>query len=153
LESAPAIPAARDPRSRLGLMQYLDTPLKLVGLAGEDLAQWYEQAKGLSDLFEERERQTVSGFFMGIAAMAMFSAQGLLTGAEHESSLVTPTDFTAPDDHQRDDIGTLMAHVMAVMDKPETRPNVRETWRQVLVALMRNRDVLAGRLEGREGQK
>jgi hypothetical protein len=134
-------------------MQYLDTPLKLVGLAGEDLAQWYEQAKGLSDLFEERERQTVSGFFMGIAAMAMFSAQGLLTGAEHESSLVTPTDFTAPDDHQRDDIGTLTAHVMAVMDKPETRPNVRETWRQVLVALMRNRDVLAGRLEGREGQK
>jgi len=45
-----------------------------------------------------------------------------------------------------------MAHVMALMDSPETRPKVRETWRQVLVALMRSRDVLAGRLEGRKGQ-
>jgi len=66
--------------------------------------------------------------------------------------VVTPTDITAPDDRQRDDIGVLMAHVMALMDSPETRPKVRETWRQVLVALMRSRDVLAGRLEGRKGQ-
>jgi hypothetical protein len=42
----------------------------------------------------------------------------------------------------KDDIGTLVAHILALTDDPDTRPAVRAVWYAFIAAVLRNRDAL-----------
>jgi hypothetical protein len=87
--------------------------------------QMCEQARQVENRFAPRERPNVSGVFANLAISA------LLFDERHEGRgplSVIPTDATAPDDHFRDDLGTVMAFVLILEGDPWTLPGVRTAW-------------------------
>lgn len=100
----------------------------------------------LTRLFTSRERPTVARFFSGLATMTWIASLGRTEpGAVRASHLLTLVDPTAPDDHQRDDIGTIMAWAIAQNDDGEARPKTRAAWRALIAALTRSRYKLESR--------
>jgi hypothetical protein len=123
---------------------FLGIRADLTGLVGDDLEQFIRQANEVAAVYEERERSVVAGALSGLALVAWLRAATTIEGKEWPAgiSLHTPLDPTAPREHSRDDIGTLMARCMAMEDGPETRAAVRIVWRRIVVALSYARDEL-----------
>lgn len=97
----------------------------------------YEQARQIENRFAPRDRPNVAGVFANVAMSA------LVLNARTEGQGVTsviPKDVTAPDDHYRDDLGTVMAFVLILEGDPWTLPGVRAAWAKVRRDLEAERD-------------
>jgi hypothetical protein len=107
---------------------YIELRLPLEELSDIERGQLYEQARKLGDIFlDDRMRQTIGGVFLNIAGAVLISGEPV--------THVVPTDYTAPDDQHRDDIGTLMAWLIAMRDDPGTLRGVRAVWDKALTDL------------------
>jgi hypothetical protein len=114
----------------------IEVRLPVESLSEEDRKQIADQARALRSQYRFRYRETINGVLLGIEISALYGGREMPTfGGSH-----SPADPTAPPDHHRDDVGTLMARVAALMDADETRPAVRRAWGKVLADLAHERD-------------
>ena len=106
-------------------------------LTAFERGQMYEQARQIENRFAPRDRPNVAGVFANLAISALvFNAR---TDGRGVTSII-PKDVTAPDDHYRDDLGTVMAFVMVLEGDPWTLPGVRAAWTKVRRDLEAERD-------------
>lgn len=61
---------------------------------------------------------------------------------EWEHLLYSVIDETSPAEHVKDDLGTLMAHALAMFERNETRPAVRAVWLAFIGAVKANQAAL-----------
>lgn len=106
-------------------------------LTAFERGQMYEQARQIENRFAPRDRQNVAGVFANLAISALvFNAR---TDGQVVTSVI-PKDVTAPEDHYRDDLGTVMAFVLILEGDPWTLPGVRAAWTKVRRDLEAERD-------------
>lgn len=104
------------------------------GLTTEERTQFY-QAADLGALFGPRERENITGVFLNMASLALYI--GPHADDAGGASSVIPTEWTTPTDHFRDDLGTIVAFPLRLVDDPATFPAVARGWASVMDDLKR----------------
>jgi hypothetical protein len=118
------------------------TPVSFNELSADDLVQLREQAAALLARFAGSDRLTEDLLFLLVKAAADEMESRAKDDTEWEHQLLSVVDWTAPPEQVKDDIGTLVAHILALTDDPDTRPAVRAVWYAFIAAVLRNRDAL-----------
>ena len=116
-----------------------------------DLGQLIEDAEALAGEYDRRDRQHVASSFSGLASLAYSELEDRDMNERdwRESAWVTiPVDFdpTSSAEHNKDDLGTVMAHSMAMAERTDISDDLAHVWFQIVRQLARERDRL--RLEG-----
>ena len=110
-------------------------------LTAFERGQMYEQARQIENRFAPRERTNIAGAFANLAISALvFDARTDGSGVIS----VIPKDVTAPDDHYRDDLGTIIAFTLVLEQEPWTLPGVRAAWAKARQDLKAERDRTLG---------
>lgn len=110
----------------------------------EDIAY---RASELGWQYHLRGRSMVGSYFLGLAGAAEDAAEARRT---HDDTMMCgdisiPFDETAPPEHCKDDLGTIIAHVPVFMDAEDVSSDVVWLWRRVLIDLLYQRDELRRR--------
>lgn len=99
------------------------------GAALEDLRQVQDQALRLADRYAARP--DLRGIFDVVAMIALVNRARPDPRITHTGAVVM-TDETTPLTQQIDDVGTAMAHVMALWESEETSPGAKRIWLELL---------------------
>jgi hypothetical protein len=93
----------------------------------EERRQFHAQARSLGERFETRDRQNVSGVFFNLALSAIVITPLPLQGGARAraSGSVVPTEWTTPADQFRDDLGTIVAFLLPLLEDPGVLPGRR----------------------------
>jgi hypothetical protein len=112
-----------------------------------DLEEFARQADEIDWRYHTRGRQMVASYFLGLGSAAAGEVEARRSH-EHPADSVDisiPFDATAPAEHCKDDLGTVMAHVLVLVDNQETSEEVNRLWYRVLIDLLYQRDELRRR--------
>ncbi len=112
-----------------------------------DLERFAEQADAIGWRYYRRGRKMVADDFLGLGSAAAGEVEAR-RGYDAEADSVDisiPFDATAPAEHCKDDLGTIIAHVLALVDDDESSEEVVRLWRRVLIDLLYQRDELRRR--------
>jgi len=114
----------------------------------DELKDFADQADEIGWSYHRRGREMVASFFLAIGG----AAEGEVEERRKRDGdravgvdVSIPLDPTAPPEHLKDDIGTILAHVLALVDNEETSTEVNDLWRRVLIDLLNERDELRRR--------
>ena len=118
------------------------TPISFDKLSGDDLRQLRDQAAELVGRFEGSGRLTEDLVFLLAKAATDEAESRFADDTEWEHHLYSVIDETSPAEQVKDDLGTLMAHALAMFDRNETRPAVRAVWLAFIGAVRSNREAL-----------
>lgn len=114
----------------------------------DGLLAFAEQADEIGWSYHKRGRQTVAGFFLAVGGAAASEVEERTARGGDRAVCVdisVPLDPTAPAEHLKDDVGTILAHVLALVDNEETDSEVNALWRRILIDLLHERDELRRR--------
>ena len=116
-------------------------------VSDEDLEWFAEQAYPIGGLYHGRGREMVASYFIGLASAAAGEVEARAAHEDPADSvdISIPFDPTAPAEHCKDDLGTIIAHVLGRVDDEESSDEVVWLWRRVLIDLLRQRDELRRR--------
>ena len=116
-------------------------------LSNDELEEFARQAEALGWDYHRRGRQMVASYFLRLAGAASGEVKDRARHLERAISvdISIPLDETAPGDHQKDDIGTVLARILQLMDDLEVSEDVNWVWRRIFVELSRQRDELRRR--------
>jgi hypothetical protein len=113
----------------------------------DELLEFAAQAYEIGSDYQRRGRTMVADYFLGLAGAAAGEAEDRERRLESADSvdISIRLDETAPGDHRKDDIGTILARVFQLMDRFDSEDDVRHLWERVFVELSRQRDELRRR--------
>lgn len=113
----------------------------------EDLKDFASQADEIGWSYHRRGREMVGSFFLAIAGAAEGEVEERRRTGERAVcvDISIPLDPTAPPEHIKDDIGTVLARVLRLVDNEETSMEVNDLWRSVLIDILSERDELRRR--------
>lgn len=117
------------------------------GMDAEDYEDVAHGAYAVGWRYHYVGRSMVAGFFLGLAGAAEEAAQAK-RGRDDALMCIDisiPFDETAPPEHCKDDLGTIIAQVLAFMDADDMSSDVTWLWRRVLIDLLHQRDELRRR--------
>jgi hypothetical protein len=106
------------------------------------LKQLRGQAAGLAARFEDSGRLTEDLLFLLAKAASDEIESRSEDDTEWEHQLLSVVNSTSPPEQVKDDIGTLLAHVLGLVERPDTRPAVRAVWLAFVDAIRKNRAAL-----------
>ncbi len=112
-----------------------------------DLEEFAAQADEIGWLYHRRDRKMVADYFLALGGAALGEIE---SRREYEDRALSvdisiPFDPTAPAEHCKDDLGTIIARVLVRVDERETSEGVARLWRRVLIDLLYQRDELRRR--------
>jgi hypothetical protein len=125
--------------------RFIELQVPLEDMTAFERGQLYEQARQIENRFAPRDRPNVSGVFANLAISALMHNPA----ERYASTSAIPKDVTAPDEHYRDDLGTIMAQAMILEGDPWTLPGVRAAWAKVIRDLQDERDRMFGTHQGK----
>lgn len=114
----------------------------------EDLEEFARQADEVGWSYHRRGREMVASLFLAIGGAAELEVEERRRRGGERAACVDvsiPLDPTAPAEHAKDDVGTILARVLALVDNEETSTEVNDLWRRVLIDLLNERDELRRR--------
>ena len=115
----------------------------------EDYRIFAEQASDLGWEYRNRGRQMIASYFLGLVSAAETHADEVRNRVEDRAASVDisiPFDETAPLEHRKDDLTTILARVLPLTDPFESPgERVSDLWRKVLIDLLYQRDELRRR--------
>jgi hypothetical protein len=111
-----------------------------------DLGQLIEDAEALAEQYRLRERPSVAAAFSTLASLAYGDLEDRERGADLTVSawvtLAVDFDPTSGPEHNKDDLGTVMARAMAMAERSDISDDLAHFWFQVVRDLARERDRL-----------
>lgn len=114
-----------------------------------DLEQLVEDASALAMEYRGRERVHVAASFAALASVASGELEERQTNSNNPewvqaSSWTVPVEFdpTSSAEHNKDDLGTVMAHAMAMAERAEISDDLAHLWFRIVRQLARERDRL-----------
>lgn len=110
--------------------------------SNEDLERFGEQADAIGWEYHRRSRKMVADYFLGLGGAASGEVEAR-RGYEDPALCVDisiPFDPTAPIEHCKDDLCTIIAHVLVRLDDDESSDEVIGLWCNVLIDLLYQRD-------------
>ncbi|MFI5261011.1 MAG: hypothetical protein ACHQZR_00485 [Candidatus Limnocylindrales bacterium] len=115
--------------------------------SNDDLEEFARQAYELGWTYHQRGREMVGSFFLSIGGAAEGEVEERHRTGDRSVcvDVAVPLDPTAPAEHTKDDLGTILAHVLALRDNEETSTEVNHLWHRVLIGLLNERDELRRR--------
>jgi hypothetical protein len=118
-------------------------------LEDADLKQLEADAADLGSEYFRRERHHVASAFYGLAGIAHEELEERRQNAGNPgwtqaASFTVPVEFdpTASAEHNKDDVGTVMAHAMAMAESQDVSDDLAQIWFGVVRRLARERDRL-----------
>jgi len=111
-----------------------------------DMAQFSEDASDLEWVYHRRERLLVSSSLMAVSGAADAALEDSrspdpdMWGASYDVSL--PFDPSSNPEQNKDELGTLMARVMALAERQDIDDDLAHVWFGVVRQLARERDRL-----------
>jgi hypothetical protein len=116
-----------------------------------DLGQLIEDAETLASEYARRERHVVASSFSALASVAYGELEDREKNAgepdwTQDSWLTVPVEFdpTSSTEHNKDDLGTVIAHAMAMAERTDMSDELAHLWFQIIRHLARERDRLRG---------
>lgn len=116
-----------------------------------DLGQLIEDAEALATEYDRRERHHVASAFSTLASFAYDELEDRENSERYSTGstwVTAAVDFdpTSGAEHNKDDLGTVMARAMEVAERTDINDDLAHVWFQVIRDLARERDRL--RAEG-----
>lgn len=118
-------------------------------LSPDDLRQVAEDAEELAWIYHRRERSLLSSSLLALSGAAESEIEDRARaerGGVNEYTLLTEVslefDATSNPEQNMDELGTLMAHVMALAERDTVEQEVSDYWFDVVRALAKERDRL-----------
>lgn len=111
-----------------------------------ELGQLIEDAEALAEHYRLRERHSVASAFSTLASLAYGDLEDRERGADLAVSAWATAavgfDPTSGPEHNKDDLGTVMARAMAMAERSDISDDLAHFWFQVIRDLARERDRL-----------